>query len=76
MRKKFGVALCLCLATGLISCQNTKESQTTTAESSTEEKREKPTFDYSKGLEDTGYMTDLSAADYVELPEYKGVKKP
>ncbi len=78
MRKKIAaVMLCVCLASSLTACQNTGETQTTTegtAEGTTEETREMPTFDYSQGLEDTGYMTDVIASDFVELPEYKGVE--
>ena len=78
MRKKIAaVMLCVCLASSLTACQNTGETQTTTegtTEGTTEETREMPTFDYSQGLEDTGYMTDVTASDFVELPEYKGVE--
>lgn len=88
MRKKIAAAaLCICLAASLTACQsNATETQadataadgsaadSSNEESAAEETREMPTFDYSEGLEDTGYMTDLTAVDYVELPEYKGVE--
>ena len=80
MRKKIAAAmLCMCMTVGLTACQSpssTAESTQaeSTGESAAEETREQPTFDYSEGLEDTGYMTGITAADYVELPEYKGVE--
>ncbi len=67
--------LCMCMTVGLTACQSPSgTAESTQAESAAEETREQPTFDYSEGLEDTGYMTGITAADYVELPEYKGVE--
>lgn len=80
MRKKIAAAaLCVCLAASLTACQSSAtetQADSTAADTnaSTEETREMPTFDYSEGLEDTGYMTDVTASDYVELPQYMGVE--
>ena len=80
MRKKIAAAaLCVCLAASLTACQRSAtetQADSTAADTnaSTEETREMPTFDYSEGLEDTGYMTDVTASDYVELPQYIGVE--
>lgn len=33
-------------------------------------------FDYSKGIDDRGYIEGLNALDYVELPDYKNIEFP
>lgn len=67
------IALMLCLCVGLVACSGDASSASTSDSTSADGTE---TFDYSANLTDGGMWKDITATDYVTLPDYKGFDIP